>query len=164
VTAGIVQDRDGAKTLLEAIGSQDEVIKRLQLIWAEGRYRDELVTSLANTFGWKLEIVEKPKDQNGFYAFPKCRAVDTPIITLSPQKCSTIKGNLPIKSYQGEVENSWQNGARRDPHEEVEVFRKSDRQHPEGTGRRKPALEADICQLESGTCGPQGDYRKKLPK
>ena len=40
-------------------------------------------------------------------------------------------GNHPIKSYQREVEKSWQNRARRDPHEEIEVFRKPDCKHPE---------------------------------
>jgi hypothetical protein len=32
----------------------------------------------------------------------------------------------------------------------------------EGTGRRKSAAETDVCELESGTCGAQGYYRKKL--
>jgi hypothetical protein len=48
-------------------------------------------------------------------------------------------GNHPVKSYQREVEKSWQNRARRDPHEEVKVFRKSDRQHLEGSGSRRGA-------------------------
>jgi len=34
----------------------------------------------------------------------------------------------------------------------------------EGTGRRKSATETDVCELESGTCGTQGYYRKKTLK
>lgn len=71
VTAGNVQDRDGAKSLLKEIGGEEEVAKRLKLIWADGSYRGELIAWVEETFGWKLEIVEKPKDHNGFQVLPK---------------------------------------------------------------------------------------------
>ena len=41
VTAGDVQDRDGAKQLLENLAEEDQVVKRLKLIWADGSYRGE---------------------------------------------------------------------------------------------------------------------------
>jgi IS5 family transposase len=41
VTAGNVQDRDGAKRLLE--GLTEEAMKRLKLIWADGSYRGDLI-------------------------------------------------------------------------------------------------------------------------
>jgi transposase len=62
VTAGNVQDRDGAKTLLEEISTETDLVKRLELIWADGSYRDELISWVEETPGWKLEIVEKPKE------------------------------------------------------------------------------------------------------
>lgn len=71
VTAGNVKDRGGAKSLLEEVSAEQEVIKRLKLIWADGSYRGELITWVEEMFGWKLKVVEKPKDQNGFQVLPK---------------------------------------------------------------------------------------------
>ncbi len=51
----------------------------------------------------------------------------------------------PVKSYQREVEKSWQNRARRDPHEENKVFRKPDREYPKGSRGRR-ALEELVRQ------------------
>jgi putative transposase len=71
VTAGDVQDRDGAKLLLEGLAEQEELIKRLKLIWADGGYRGALITWVEEVFGWKLEIVEKQEGQIGFQILPK---------------------------------------------------------------------------------------------
>ena len=86
VTAGNVQDRDGAKTLLEEISSQIEVVKRLKRIWADGGYRGELITWVQETFGWILEIVEKPKDQKGFHVLPKRWVVERTFAWLVRQR------------------------------------------------------------------------------
>jgi putative transposase len=66
VTSGDVQDRDGAKLVLEGLAKNEELIKRLELIWADGGYRGALVTWVEEIFGWKLEIVEKQESQIGF--------------------------------------------------------------------------------------------------
>lgn len=71
VTAGDVQDRDGAKLLLGKLAAEADIFKRLELIWADGGYRGALVIWLEECFGLNLEIVEKPKDQNGFQVLPK---------------------------------------------------------------------------------------------
>ena len=71
VTAGNVQDRDGAKRLLEQLAAQEKVVQRLKLIWADGSYRGALIDWVADLFGWRLEVVEKPKDQDGFQSLPK---------------------------------------------------------------------------------------------
>jgi putative transposase len=71
VTAGDVQDRDGAKLLLEGLAEQEELIKRLKLIWADGGYRGALITWVEEVFGWKSEIVEKQEGQIGFQILPK---------------------------------------------------------------------------------------------
>jgi len=71
VTAGDVQDRDGAKLVLEGLAEQEELIKRLKLIWADGGYRGALITWVEEVFGWKLEIVEKQEGQIGFQIIPK---------------------------------------------------------------------------------------------
>ena len=71
VTAGNVQDRDGAKLLLEDLSATEELIQRLELIWADGGYRGSLVSWVEATFGWTLEVVKKPEDQIGFQVLPK---------------------------------------------------------------------------------------------
>jgi putative transposase len=86
VTAGNVQDRDGAKSLLEEISTEENVIKRLELIWADGSYRGELIAWVEETLGWKLEIVEKPKDQSGFQVLPKRWIVERTFAWLVRQR------------------------------------------------------------------------------
>jgi len=86
VTAGNVQDRDGARSLLEEIYAEKDVIKRLALIWADGSYRGELIVWVEDTYGWKLEIVEKPKDQSGFQVLPKRWIVERTFAWLVRQR------------------------------------------------------------------------------
>jgi len=71
VTAGNVQDRDGAKSLLKDLAEREDLIQRLELIWADGGYRGKLIAWVEEIFGWKLEIVEKPEGQVGFQVLPK---------------------------------------------------------------------------------------------
>ena len=86
VTAGNVQDRDGAKQLLEDLAKQQQVIKRLKLIWADGSYRGALIDWVKEFFDWTLEIVEKPKDQKGFQALPKRWIVERTFAWLVRQR------------------------------------------------------------------------------
>jgi hypothetical protein len=59
VPSGDLQDRDGAKLVLAGLAMNEKLIKRLELIWADGGYRRALVAWAEETFGWKLEIVDK---------------------------------------------------------------------------------------------------------
>jgi putative transposase len=69
VHAGNVQDRDGAKLVLEQLVDR---FPRLQLIWADAAYGGVLVDWVKTFFGWMLEIVKRPKDQKGFsWCFPE---------------------------------------------------------------------------------------------
>jgi putative transposase len=86
VTAGNVQDRDGAKLLLEDLAEQEELIQRLELIWADGGYRGTLISWVEETFGWKLEIVEKPEGQIGFQVLPKRWVVERTFAWLVRQR------------------------------------------------------------------------------
>lgn len=86
VTAGNVQDRDGAKRLLKEISVEKEVVQRLKLIWADGSYRGELIDWIETLFGWTLEIVEKPKDQTGFQILPKRWIVERTFAWLVRQR------------------------------------------------------------------------------
>ena len=61
-----------AKNLLEELAEQEQDVKRLKLIWADGSFgAGALIAWTEELFGWKLEVVEKPKDQNGFQSLPK---------------------------------------------------------------------------------------------
>jgi putative transposase len=63
VHAGNIQDRDGAKLLIERLLGR---FPRLELIWAEAAYEGELVEWVKTLAGWVLEIVKRPKEQKGF--------------------------------------------------------------------------------------------------
>lgn len=86
VTAGNVQDRDGAKRLLKELAGQADTIKRLTLIWVDGSYRGALIDWVVEHFGWKLEVVEKPKDRVGFQILPKRWIVERTFAWLVRQR------------------------------------------------------------------------------
>jgi putative transposase len=70
VTAANVQDRDGAKPLLEGLRHH---FSRLRLIWANGAYTGELLTWVGALRPWRnvhLEIVKRPKGVKGFQLLP----------------------------------------------------------------------------------------------
>jgi putative transposase len=70
VTAASVQDRDGAKLLLEVLRHQ---FSRLRLIWADGAYGGELLAWMWALRPWRkvrLEIVKRPKGVKGFQLLP----------------------------------------------------------------------------------------------
>lgn len=66
VTPASVQDRDGAKLLLERVRDQ---FPRLRTIFADGGYAGQLVAWVWETCGWLLEIVKKISA--GFEVLPK---------------------------------------------------------------------------------------------
>ena len=68
VHAASIQDRDGAKLVLNACQSS---FPRLAHIWADGGYRGQLVEWAKTEHGFTLEIVEKPADQKGFCVLPR---------------------------------------------------------------------------------------------
>ena len=63
-----IQDRDGAKLLLEYIkGKYPELV----LIWADGGYRGCLIDWVEKNLGIKLEIIKRNDDVKGFQVLPK---------------------------------------------------------------------------------------------
>jgi len=66
-SAGI-QDRDGAKLVLDRVRKQYE---RLTLIWADGGYAGKLVAWVKESCGRDLEIVKRNDDLKGFHVLPR---------------------------------------------------------------------------------------------
>jgi len=62
-----IQDRDGAKLLLEKVKGR---FPRLQLIWADGGYAGKLVGWVKQTLGWVLDIVKRDEKVKGFKVLP----------------------------------------------------------------------------------------------
>jgi putative transposase len=63
VTAASVQDRDGARLLLQRMGGCG---KKLRRIWVDGAYRGPLLDWVAQHFICRLLPVLRPNRQNGF--------------------------------------------------------------------------------------------------
>jgi len=91
VTAANIQDRDGARLILQALFERIKHSKysrwcRLKLIWADGGYRGELLAWVKQNLGWTLEIVEKRGDQVGFQVLPKRWIVERTFAWLNRQR------------------------------------------------------------------------------
>ena len=70
VTAANVQDRDGAKPLLEVLRHR---FSRVWLIWADGAYAGDLLAWVWALRPWRkvrLEIVKRPTGVKGFQLLP----------------------------------------------------------------------------------------------
>jgi putative transposase len=69
VHAADIQDRDGAKRLL-VLAERDQLLARLERIWADGGYAGKLVDWVRQQYGWCLEIVRRTDDEPGFEVLP----------------------------------------------------------------------------------------------
>jgi putative transposase len=63
VTSAAVQDRDGARLLLQNLAG---FCKKLRLIWVDGGYRGPLIDWVAEKFSFRLRPVLRPEGQKGF--------------------------------------------------------------------------------------------------
>ncbi len=76
VHAGNIQDRDGARLVLERLSGRFD---RLKLIWADGGYAGKLVAWVRERFGWTLEIVKRSDDVSRFHVLPRRWVVERTI-------------------------------------------------------------------------------------
>jgi transposase len=67
VTGANVQDRDGARLVLDGLKDR---YPRLERVWADGGYAGELLDWTEETAHLTLDIVRKPKGQVGFSVLP----------------------------------------------------------------------------------------------
>lgn len=68
VHAADIQDRDGAKLVLEKLVGR---FKRLTLIWADGGYAGQLIEWTWTLGQWLLTIIKRNDDVKGFEVLPK---------------------------------------------------------------------------------------------
>ena len=68
VHAASVQDRDGAKLVLQKVGGK---FPRLRLIWADGGYAGQWIEWVREFAGWLLQIVKRSDDMKGFVVLPR---------------------------------------------------------------------------------------------
>jgi putative transposase len=68
VHAADIQDRDGAKLVLERLKGR---FARLTLIWADGGYAGQLIEWAKEFASWTLQIVKRKDDLKGFHVLPR---------------------------------------------------------------------------------------------
>jgi putative transposase len=68
VHAASIQDRDGAKLVLERAKGK---FPRLALVWADGAYGGKLIEWVKTVCCWVLEIVKRTDDVKGFKVLPR---------------------------------------------------------------------------------------------
>ena len=71
VTAANVQDVHAGKQIFQDLLQRPELLERLQIIFADGGYRGELVAWVKENLHAELSIVLKKDDQIGFQVLPK---------------------------------------------------------------------------------------------
>lgn len=67
VLAANIQDRDGARTLLEKLKGK---LPRLKIIWADGGYQGRLIDWVKQVCDWMLTIVKRSDTAKGFQVIP----------------------------------------------------------------------------------------------
>lgn len=78
-----VQDRDGAKLLLERAHADPTLLARLEKIWADGGYQGKLEDWVSAQYDFVLEIVKRPTDAKGFTVLPHRWVVERTLAWLS---------------------------------------------------------------------------------
>ena len=83
------------------IAQQGNTIKRLKRIRADGSYRGDVMAWVEKTFGWKLDIVEKPREQSGFQVLPKRWIVERAFAWLVRQRRLALRSGEPSRASFG---------------------------------------------------------------
>jgi transposase len=93
VTAASVQDRDGARPLLDLLAA---CCHRIRLIWADGGYAGQLVDWTRHTRNVVLQIVKRPDDVTGFVVLPRRWVVERTLAWITRhRRCVRDYERLP---------------------------------------------------------------------
>lgn len=80
VHVGSIQDRDGAKPVLQGAATKSA---RLAKVWADGAYAGQLIDWTARECGWELEIVKRSDQAEGFEVLPRRWVVERTLSWIS---------------------------------------------------------------------------------
>jgi putative transposase len=75
-----MQDRDGAKPVLQGAATKSA---RLKKVWADGAYAGQLIGWTADECGWELEIVKRSDQAQGFQVLPRRWVVERTLSWIS---------------------------------------------------------------------------------
>lgn len=93
VTGASVQDRDGAKPLLEKVAA---ACRRVRLVWADGGYAGKLVIWANDTLSLALTIVKRSDDSKGFTVLPRRWVVERTLAWIARhRRCVRDYERLP---------------------------------------------------------------------
>ena len=93
VTAASVQDRDGAKPLLELLAAS---FRHIRLVWADGGYAGKLVVWAAEHLRLRLQVVKRSDDATGFVVLPRRWVVERTLAWIARhRRCVRDYERLP---------------------------------------------------------------------
>jgi transposase len=93
VTPASVQDRDGARPLLEHLAGS---VRRLRLLWADGGYAGKLVAWASQRLHLTVQIVKRPDDATGFVVIPRRWVVERTLAWITHhRRCVRDYERLP---------------------------------------------------------------------
>lgn len=93
VTGASVQDRDGARPLLEKLAAS---CRRVRLVWADGGYAGRLVGWAADTLNLALTVVKRSDDTKGFTVLPRRWVVERTLAWIARhRRCVRDYERLP---------------------------------------------------------------------
>ena len=96
VHAASVQDRDGAKPLLEGLRNK---FGRVRLVWADAGYAGKLVAWGGNALGWSLETIKR--NSAGFEVLPRRWVVERTFAWL--YKCRRLSKDYEYTTASSEA-------------------------------------------------------------
>jgi transposase len=93
VTAASVQDRDGARPVLESL---TRWCRRVRLVWADGGYAGKLVDWAKPSLNLTLQIVKRSDDATGFVVLPRRWVVERTLAWICRhRRCARDYERLP---------------------------------------------------------------------
>ena len=93
VTAASVQDRDGAKPLLQRLCAS---CSRIRLVWADGGYAGKLIAWARDHLRLTLQIVKRSDDITGFVVLPRRWVVERTLAWITRhRRCARDYERLP---------------------------------------------------------------------
>ena len=101
VHAADIQDRDGAKLVLEKLAAATKA--RLQKIWADGGYRGRLIDWVQEKLAIVLEIVARAPNQKGFQVLPRRWVVERTFAWLGRYRRLSKDYEKCLKSSEGVI-------------------------------------------------------------